>query len=625
MVRFSRLARVGGSVATMTLAGSLVAAAPAWAAETPVVWTDSSSQSLSYTVLAGTCPVTLDVRGASGGGSLGGIGGLARNGTTAGGRGGQVVVAYATSAGDLFEGGVGGLGGDDNLDVNATPGRAGVTAGAATGGAGGADTVGGVPGYVAAGGGGLSVVSVNGTYLAIAGGGGGAANSANGGDGGAPGAGGESDGSAYGGGGGGGSVPGTSGGGNAETGGFLTGGAGASISGSPGVDYMGAGGGGGAGYFGGGGGGNQAPNHRGGAGGGGSNFVGSGVTAVTSTTGPGGSGQITLTPNACGSVPGAPTGVTVSPRDRSLLVRFTMPAGDPDATYQFSTDDGQHWSGLAGDFVNDAVTATITGLTNGTTYTVLVRAVGDGGPGEPADGVDGTPLAPAPSPSSVTAVAGVSSATVSWPASIGDGAAVTGYTVTASPGPATCETTALSCVLGGEAGVAYTYAVVAHSASGDSPAVPTAEPVTPAMPVPPAVPPAGAFDLTTTDGAISTAEPGQRITFVGTGFVAFSTMVLSIYSDPVVLSAVVTNAGGSFRRTIIVPADLAAGTHTILAQGVDAEGTPRYLSVAVTVAADDTAAPGQSLPVTGGTPWLVALLLIFSGLILRTVPSLRRG
>jgi hypothetical protein len=75
-------------------------------------------------------------------------------------------------------------------------------------------------------------------------------------------------------------------------------------------------------------------------------------------------------------------------------------------------------------------------------------------------------------PSSVTATAvSGSQATVSWsaPASTG-GAPITGYTVTASPGGATCSTTtALTCdVTGLSTAVSYSYSVVADNAIGTS-------------------------------------------------------------------------------------------------------------------------------------------------------------
>ena len=52
--------------------------------------------------------------------------------------------------------------------------------------------------------------------------------------------------------------------------------------------------------------------------------------------------------------------------------------GDAITGYQVSTDDGATWSALAGDHV-------VTGLTDGTTYAVRVRAVNSVGTGPASD------------------------------------------------------------------------------------------------------------------------------------------------------------------------------------------------------------------------------------------------
>jgi alpha-tubulin suppressor-like RCC1 family protein len=84
--------------------------------------------------------------------------------------------------------------------------------------------------------------------------------------------------------------------------------------------------------------------------------------------------------------------------------------------------------------------------------------------------VSAFPDTPPGAPTGVAAVAGVESASVSWtrPSFVGSGP-LTGYTVTASPGGATCTTSgATSCTVHGLAGgQRYTFTVVAH-ADGDS-------------------------------------------------------------------------------------------------------------------------------------------------------------
>ena len=85
-------------------------------------------------------------------------------------------------------------------------------------------------------------------------------------------------------------------------------------------------------------------------------------------------------------------------------------------------------------------------------------------------------------PTGVAAVAGNSSATVTWlpPASDG-GSAVTGYTVTSNPGGLVATTSGglTVGVSGLTNGVSYTFTVVAANADGSSPASLASNPVTP--------------------------------------------------------------------------------------------------------------------------------------------------
>ncbi|GAA0915363.1 hypothetical protein GCM10009557_88260 [Virgisporangium ochraceum] len=196
---------------------------------------------------------------------------------------------------------------------------------------------------------------------------------------------------------------------------------------------------------------------------------------------------------------------------------------------------------------------------------------------------------------------------MSWPASAA--ANVTGYTVTANPGPATCTTEVTdpeptSCVLGAEAGVSYTYTVVATSGSGPSPASAPSTAVTVEAPQAPATAPQTNLTLTTDQGDIDTAAPGEQIVVIGTGFAAHSTATITIYSTPIALGTVVTDGAGAFSKAVTVPANLAAGDHTVIALGAAPDGTVRAMKLAVTVAADND----DDLPVTGPDAVRLALL-----------------
>jgi hypothetical protein len=141
---------------------------------------------------------------------------------------------------------------------------------------------------------------------------------------------------------------------------------------------------------------------------------------------------------------------------------------------------------------------TITGLTNGTTYTFTVtatNAIGTGPASVASNAV--TPQAPvAPgAPTSVSAVAGNGSASVSWtaPASNG-GSPITSYTVTPYVGSVAQTTTVVpgsppattATINGLTNGTTYTFTVTATNAVGSGPASAPSNGVTPTATVVPA-------------------------------------------------------------------------------------------------------------------------------------------
>jgi hypothetical protein len=151
--------------------------------------------------------------------------------------------------------------------------------------------------------------------------------------------------------------------------------------------------------------------------------------------------------------------------------------------------------------------------------------------------------------------------------------------------------------MGGTAGVTYTITVITHSAGGDSAAGGPSNEATPTAPPIPANPPDTTLTLTTDKGKITTAVPGQEIVFIGTGFAPYSTVVITVYSTPTVLGTAVTDGNGNFSKPITVPPGLVVGAHTIVAQGVAPNGTPRAMKLAVTVARKRSS--GGGLAVTG--------------------------
>ena len=92
--------------------------------------------------------------------------------------------------------------------------------------------------------------------------------------------------------------------------------------------------------------------------------------------------------------PAAPTNLVVFRNDASLAIAFTAGAdnGEEFTRYEYSIDNGATWKSIRGSDVQSPIR--ITGLTNGTLYSVSLRAVNDVGPGAISGVVTGTPNAP---------------------------------------------------------------------------------------------------------------------------------------------------------------------------------------------------------------------------------------
>ncbi len=177
--------------------------------------------------------------------------------------------------------------------------------------------------------------------------------------------------------------------------------------------------------------------------------------------------------------PGAPTIGTASAGNGQASVSFTAPAsngGSAITGYTVTSNPG----GKTGTGIGSPIT--VTGLTNGTAYTFTVTAtnsVGTSSPSSVSNSV--TPVTVPGAPTIGTATAGNGQASVSFtaPASNG-GAAITGYTVTSSPG-GFIGTGAASpiTVTGLTNGTAYTFNVTATNSAGTGAASAASNSVTP--------------------------------------------------------------------------------------------------------------------------------------------------
>ncbi|MHB1884951.1 MAG: beta strand repeat-containing protein, partial [Acidimicrobiales bacterium] len=211
--------------------------------------------------------------------------------------------------------------------------------------------------------------------------------------------------------------------------------------------------------------------------------------------------------------PAAPTITSLSPGDSYLSVAFTAGSagGDPITAYQYSLDGGTTWIDVSG----TSSPFTIDGLTDGTSYTITLRAVSDAGVGLASTPETATPYTypDAPPVSSISANGENGNAVITWaaPASDGgapisdqtvDGIAESAYTVTAFSLPnlgtqvATCTSPGvLTCTLTGLTnGTTYYVSIQAGNAAGLSPRS------SPRVAVTPSIDPGAVSDVTGSAG-----------------------------------------------------------------------------------------------------------------------------
>ena len=175
--------------------------------------------------------------------------------------------------------------------------------------------------------------------------------------------------------------------------------------------------------------------------------------------------------------PHVPTGVIAERQDGALRVSWTAPVssgGRAITGYVTTATPGGATCRTEG-----ATACTVTGLTNGTPYSVRVRATNSEGVGPASAASEEITPAGLPSrPLNVNADAGTGSISISWSAAEGNGTAVTGYIASASPGGAFCTTAyTTACQISGlDNESTYTVSVAATNAvgTGEAAAAPSA-------------------------------------------------------------------------------------------------------------------------------------------------------
>jgi outer membrane protein OmpA-like peptidoglycan-associated protein len=239
--------------------------------------------------------------------------------------------------------------------------------------------------------------------------------------------------------------------------------------------------------------------------------------SVTNISGAGSKSSVYTVTAPTVQVPGTPGKPTATAGDSQATVTAIAPSsgGSPDS-YQVTATPG----GATCTITSPATYCTVTGLTNGTAYTFVTTATNSAGTSAAstasASVTPNAPLASPGTPGKPTATAGDSQASIAVVAPVSGGLPAS-YTITASPGSATCTVVvpATSCTISGLSnGTSYTFSATATNASGTSSASASSTAVTPSAPTPsspsvpysPPVPPAQVDEVTLEKGPKSNSS-----------------------------------------------------------------------------------------------------------------------
>jgi uncharacterized repeat protein (TIGR02543 family) len=192
--------------------------------------------------------------------------------------------------------------------------------------------------------------------------------------------------------------------------------------------------------------------------------------------------NVTLTAIWNVAAPGTPGTPTVSAGDGNATITVVAPSsGGAPTSYTVTASPG----GATCTVISPATSCTITGLTNGTSYSF--STVANNATGSSSGSASSASVSPAGKPgvpTGVTATIGNGSATVSLtPPTDSGGPAITSYTMTASPGGATCTVNApaTSCSISPlDNGTAYTFSATAFNGVARSDTSTASASVTPA-------------------------------------------------------------------------------------------------------------------------------------------------
>lgn len=218
------------------------------------------------------------------------------------------------------------------------------------------------------------------------------------------------------------------------------------------------------------------------------------------------SDEVVVTP---ATVPEAPRDLVATAGNAQASLQFGVPGdgGSAILDYEYRIDSGV-WT-ATGASTGPIV---ISGLANGVSHRIALRAVNARGAGAASDEVSVTPRTLPDAPTGVTAVAGDGSAEVSFTPPLSDGgAAVTAFSVSSLPAGSSAECAESPCTVSGLTnGVGYRFTVAAINLAGTGPASSPSQEVTP-------VGPQSAFSVTASPATVPVGGTSALATSGGSG------------------------------------------------------------------------------------------------------------
>ena len=338
------------------------------------------------------------------------------------------------------------------------------------------------------------------------------------------------------------------------------------------------------------------------------------VAATTAAgTGPASAHSVGVTPTA--TVPTEPSIWSTSTGNGSATAHWLPPTSDGGSTITGYTLQALFGSTVKGTVTTSgsATTATVTGLTNGTTYILHLRAINDAGTGLAALSQPVTPYGTPGAPGIGTPTPGDGSATARWTAPPNNGSFITGFTVRTyrsttlvRTDPAANGSTSLA-VPGLSNGTAYTFTVTATNGVGEGPASAASAPVTPrALPGAPVIGTPEADDgSVTVRWSAPASDGGSPLTGYTVQAFRGTTSTGTTAASAGATSVVVTGLTNGTPYTFTVTATNAAGTGSPSAAStaVTPRTRPAAPVIGTPIVRNGSAAVRWSAPATdGGSP-----------------------